>query len=107
MTLIFGSLAGLVLGFALGHRRRLAAGLVALVWYASLATQTAYLAQPGVRGFGGVDGPSAVQGRWLGQYWLAQPLILAVNIGFLVAGAALRRRLSADRRRSTEAATVC
>lgn len=107
MTLIFGSLAGLTLGLAVGHRRGLAAGLVGLVWYASLATQTAHLAQPGVTGFFGVDGPRAVQGDWLGQYWLAQPLILGVNLGFLVAGRALRRRLVAARRRSTGPAAVC
>lgn len=106
MTLILGSLAGLIFGLALGHRRRLATGLVALVWYASLAAQTAHLAQPGIKGFFGVDGPSAVQGEWLGQYWLAQPLILAVNLGFLVAGTALRRRVVGARRRSTEVAAV-
>lgn len=101
MTLILGSLAGLIFGLALGHRRRLSAGLVALVWYASLATQTAHLAQPGITGFFGVDGPSAVQGEWLGQYWLAQPFILAVNLGFLAAGAAMRRRIVGGRNRST------
>lgn len=101
MTLIFGSTAGLLLGLALGPRRRLlAAALVAGVWYASLATQTAYLAQPGITGFFGVDGPSAVQGKWFAQYWLAQPLILALNLGFLLAGIALRRRIG-SRGRST------
>lgn len=102
MTLIFGSLVGLMVGLVLGHRRRLlAAALVAGVWYVSLATQTAHLAQPGSKGFFGVDGPSAVQGRWLAQYWVAQPFILAVNFGFLAAGCALRRRLVDPRLRST------
>lgn len=103
MTLIFGSLTGLICGLVVGQRRRVAYAVTALVWYASLATQTAHLAQPGVAGFFGVDGPSAVQGRWLGQYWLAQPLILALNLALVHVGRSLRQRFVG--RRSVPAAS--
>lgn len=103
MTLIFGSLVALICGFTLG-RRRLALVIIGLVWYASLAIQTAHLAQPGVKGFFGVDGPSAVQGRWLGQYWLSQIPILALIVALLHLGHALRRRLTTGDRAETEQA---
>jgi hypothetical protein len=63
-VLIFGVPAAVVLGLVRAPRAwRL--GVLWLVWFVCLATQTAYLAHPGRKGFFGVEGwtPSRA-GRW-------------------------------------------
>jgi putative copper export protein len=77
MTLMFGTLAAIVLGLAFGWRVWTAAAL-GLVWYICLAVQTAYLAHPGRTGLFHVNALRAVQGSSFGQYWVSQPVILAV-----------------------------
>jgi hypothetical protein len=91
VTLLLASPIAFMVGLLLG-RRRLAYGIVALVWYACLAIQTAHLAHPGTDGFFGVDGLDAVQGRSFGQYWLSQVPIAVLVGALLAAGAAARRR---------------
>ena len=82
MVLIFGVPAAIVLGLIPGPRTwRLAA--LWLVWFCCLASQTAYLAHPGVTGFFGVDGLDAVQGHNL-VYWLGQPLLAAALVVIMV-----------------------
>jgi hypothetical protein len=97
MTLIFGCLLGLLLGAVLGFTRwtLLAAGLA---WYVFLALQTAYLAHSDVTGFFGVNGLEAVQGGAGGQYWLAQPFILAIIVGLAWVGSRARSRLRRSKR---------
>jgi hypothetical protein len=51
-----------------------------------LAIQTAYLAKPGVDGFGGLNGNLAVRGANFAQYWLTQPPILVLCLGLVVVG---------------------
>jgi hypothetical protein len=94
MTLMVGVPTAVALGLLFGWR--LWAGIVAaLVWYACLAVQTAYLAHPGRSGFFGVDALGAVQGSGLGQYWVAQPLIAVLMAAFLWGSASLRSRRQA------------
>ncbi len=100
MTLIFGLIVGFGCGYVLG-RRPLSITIVALVWYASLAIQTAYLAHPATKGFFGVDGLSAVQGHGLGQYWLAQILILVLIAFLFRSGDKLRQRRHRNRPTTT------
>jgi hypothetical protein len=78
MTLMFGALAAILLGLAFGWRVGTAAAL-GLVWYIGLAVQTAYLAHPGRTGFFHVNALRAVQGAGFAQYWVSQPLILALS----------------------------
>lgn len=99
MTLLFGSTIGFLCGFLLG-RRRAAYVIVALTWYACLAIQTAHLAHEGTDGFFGIDGLSAVQGKWFAQYWLGQIPIAALIIAMFIGGDALRRRHRAAAARS-------
>jgi hypothetical protein len=91
VVLVFGIPAAVVLGLIPGPRtwRFL---VLWLVWFACLATQTAYLAHPGVKGLFGVDGMDAVQGRNI-AYWLGQPLIAAVLVVVMVQVERLRNRL--------------
>jgi hypothetical protein len=89
VTLIFGTVVALLAGLAFGRRWQ-AFAIAALAWYVFLATQTVYLIQPGQTGFGGENGLKAVQGA---LYWLVQPVILALSIGLLFAGAFVHRRV--------------
>lgn len=66
------------------------------VWFYCLAAHTAYLAHPGVKGFLGVDGMDAVQGRNLVD-WLGQPLFAALLVIIMVQSERLRTRLSLRR----------
>jgi len=96
MTLIVGSIIAVVCGWALG-RRMLSYMIVGVAWYAALATQTAHLAHEGRKGFFGVDGLGAVQGRGLAQYWLAQIPIAGLIVTLFLLADKLR-----NRRRLTE-----
>ncbi len=90
MVLMFGIPAAIILGLIPGSRTwRLVA--LGLVWFYLLASQTAYLAHPGVKGFFGVDGMDAVQGRNL-VYWLGQPLFATVLVVVMVQVERLRSR---------------
>jgi len=89
MTLMFGLLAGLLCGALLGFRRWTAPA-VGLIWYVLLAMQTAYLAHVGQTGFFGVNGLEALQGHGFAQYWIAQPIILALMAACAYLGARLR-----------------
>jgi uncharacterized membrane protein len=91
MTLLFGSIMGFACGWALG-RRAIAYVAVGLVWYAALAVQTAHLAHAGTKGFFGIDGLGAVQGRGFAQYWLTQVAILGLIVALFVLGDRLRNR---------------
>ena len=99
MTLIFGCLLGLALGVILGFTRwtLLVAGLA---WYVFLALQTIHLAHPDVTGFFGVNGLEAVQGGAGGQYWLAQPVILALIVGLAWLGSRAGSRLRRSKRQA-------
>jgi hypothetical protein len=92
VVLMFGIPAAIVLGLIPGPRT---SRLIALwlVWFYCLASQTAYLAHPGVKGFFGVDGMAAVQGRNI-VYWLGQPLFAAALVIIMVQTERLRTRLS-------------
>ena len=83
MTLLIAVPAAVVLGWFFGRRTwvRVVAGLV---WYLCLAIQTAYLAHPGRTGFFGIDALAAIQGSGLGQYWVAQGVIVGVLAACLV-----------------------
>jgi hypothetical protein len=76
MTLMAGTLAAILLGLIFGWRTWTAVAL-GLIWYIALAVQTAYLAHPDRTGFLRVKALPAVQGSGFGQYWIAQPVILA------------------------------
>jgi Na+(H+)/acetate symporter ActP len=91
MTLIFGSIIGLACGWTLG-RRRLSFVIVGLTWYVALATQTAYLAHAGRKGFFGVDGLAAVQGHRFAQYWLSQIPVLGLIVALFLLADKLRTR---------------
>jgi hypothetical protein len=91
VTLVFGIPVAVVLGLIPGPRTWRMLTLW-LVWFVCLATQTAYLAHPGVKGFFGVDGMEAVQGRNI-AYWLGQPLIAALLVVVMVQVERLRNRL--------------
>jgi hypothetical protein len=71
-------LIGVIFGF--GVRQAVA---TAFVWYAALAWQTAYIAHVGRAAFGGKDGLETVH-WWV--YWVVQPLLLIVALGFLWLG---------------------
>jgi ABC-type branched-subunit amino acid transport system permease subunit len=91
MTLLLGSIMGFACGWALG-RRAIAYVAVGLLWYAALAVQTAHLAHAGTKGFFGIDGLGAVQGRGFAQYWLTQVAILGLIVALFVLGDRLRTR---------------
>ena len=91
MTLLFGSLTAILLGLGFGWRPWTAA-LLGVVWYVSLAAQTAYLAHPGRGGFLHVDALRAVQGAGFAQYWLSQPVILAATAALMWSASRLRRQ---------------
>jgi len=78
MTLMFAALAAMLLGVAFGWRVWTAA-VLGLVWYIGLAVQTAYLAHPGRTGFFHVNALREVQGSGFAQYWVSQPVILALS----------------------------
>jgi hypothetical protein len=100
VTLILGTITGLLLGLCFG-RNRATLLVTAVAWYVFLAIQTAYLAKPGVDGFGGLNGNLAVRGANFAQYWLTQPLILALCLGLVVVGGKGHDRV---RRRTTGSA---
>jgi len=91
MTLLIAVPTAVVLGWFFGQRRWV--GVVAgLVWYACLASQTAYLAHPGRTGFFGLDALAAIQGSGFGQYWIAQAVIVGLLAGGLLGADRLHRR---------------
>ena|SRR5882757_2167736 len=102
MTLMFGCLAGLVLGLALGLNRWTVT-IAGLVWYVTLAAQTAYLAHADVTGFFGLNGLETIQGGSFAQYWILQPVILAVIVALVWLGSRLRRLAGRMARRDAKA----
>lgn len=83
MTLLIAVPAAIVLGLAFGGRRSVGV-ITALIWYACLAVQTAYLAHPGRSGFFDVPALPAVQGAGFGQYWISQSVIAVVTVAGLL-----------------------
>jgi hypothetical protein len=91
MTLMFGALAAILLGLGIGWRVWTAA-VLGLVWYICLAVQTAYLAHPGRTGLFHVNALRAVQGAGFAQYWVSQPLILALSVVLMRSASHVRVR---------------
>lgn len=91
MTAMIGLTTALLIGLVFGFGRRQSL-LVGLIWYASLAWQTAYLAHPGRSAFGGKDGLETLQ-WWV--YWAVQPLLLLAAVALIWIGSKARQRLAA------------
>ena len=92
MTAMIGLPIAIVVGIVFGFGRRQVL-FAAAVWYATLAWQTAYLAQVGVTSFDGGTGLHTV--RWW-VYWTLQPILLAAATGLIWLGA--RGRSAVTRR---------
>jgi hypothetical protein len=97
MTAMIGLPIALLVGLLFG-RGRTQLVVVALVWYAALAWQTAYIAAVGRTAFGGNGGLETVH-WWV--YWAFQPVLLAGAFGLVWIGSrahdTIRRTLSRSR----------
>lgn len=87
MTVIVGLPVALLVGLVFGWGVRQVAA-IAVFWYLTLASQTAYLAHVGQSAFGSRDGLDTVH-SWV--YWVVQPLILGAAWALAWAGSGLRR----------------